>query len=552
MKFKILAAFLAALMLLSVLVGCADTEIEGEPSETETETEKPVEFLTLISEGESEYIILRSSKATAEEVAAVLKLRSTIEEKYGKKLRVMNELDAEEDQKAICIGKVPRQSVTDKIEGVGYNEYVIGVSGTDVVICGGHAAKTVEAIERFIEEVLTGEGTTLAVADNLFIMLENPNERTVLVNGTDLMEYSIVTSVNAVKALSLEAKALSEYCISEFGFGLATKTDVKEADGKEIIIGSSNRQISAELEAALAECGEDKGLIFFEKDRIYLTGNSTAAIRDAIATFKKEYLNRSLASADTLKLSTVNKTVPVVGKEYTVMSFNLMYNNPYQDLAPALVQIRESAPDILGVQECTEHFYDVLCKALGNEYGVVGEINDTSWQNWRNAIFYRKDKFELIETKTQWLSTTPSIMSKLGVAEQYRILTYAVLKDKETGKTFVHCNTHMGFGAEERPMQYNILVKLLSKLDYPMLITGDFNVDPSYEYYAQMNSAGYQSAHEMTSNNDNVPTLNTSMIDFCFVTPDTINVTSHRVLEELVDGKDTSDHNPVVVKFRLR
>ena len=143
-------------------------------------------------------------------------------------------------------------------------------------------------------------------------------------------------------------------------------------------------------------------------------------------------------------------------------------------------------------------------------------------------------------------------MSKLGVAEQYRILTYAVLKDKETGKTFVHCNTHMGFGAEERPMQYNILVKLLSKLDYPMLITGDFNVDPSYEYYAQMNSAGYQSAHEMTSNNDNVPTLNTSMIDFCFVTPDTINVTSHRVLEELVDGKDTSDHNPVVVKLRLR
>ena len=101
-------------------------------------------------------------------------------------------------------------------------------------------------------------------------------------------------------------------------------------------------------------------------------------------------------------------------------------------------------------------------------------------------------------------------------------------------------------------MQYNILVKLLSKLDYPMLITGDFNVDPSYEYYAQMNSAGYQSAHEMTSNNDNVPTLNTSMIDFCFVTPDTINVTSHRVLEELVDGKDTSDHNPVVVKLRLR
>ena len=539
-------------MLLSAFVGCTDTNADGEQSDSETETQKPVEPLTIISEGESEYIILRSSKATAEEVAAVLKLRSAIEEKYGKKLRVMNELDAEEDQKAICIGKVPRQSVTDKIEDVGYNEYVIGVSGTDVVICGGHAAKTVEAIDRFIAEVLTEEGTTLAVAGDLFIMLENPNERTVLVNGTDLMEYSIVTSSDAVKALSLEAKALSEYCISEFGFGLATKTDVKEADGKEIIIGSSNRQMSIELQTALAECGEDKGLIFFEEDRIYLTGNSTAAVRDAIVTFKKEYLNRSLATSDTLNLSTANKTVPVVGEEYTVMSFNLMYNNPYQDLAPALVQIRESNPDILGVQECTTHFYDVLCKALGNEYGVVGEINDTSWQNWRNAIFYRKDRFELVETKTQWLSTTPSIMSKLGVSEQYRILTYAVLKDKETGKTLVHCNTHMGFGAEERPMQYNILVKLLSKLDYPMLITGDFNVDPSYEYYKQMNSAGYQSAHEMTSNNDNVPTLNTSMIDFCFVTPDTINVTSHRVLEELVDGKDTSDHEPVVVKFRLR
>ena len=316
--------------------------------------------------------------------------------------------------------------------------------------------------------------------------------------------------------------------------------------------------MSDDVKSALAECGENKGLIYFEKDTIWLTGNSTAAIREAVYTFKSEYLNRSLSSGDTLSLSTENKNMELVGDEYTVMSFNILceafaeFGTPEERTDEVIAQIRKADPDMLGVQECTEYWYDTLCEALGDEYGVVGEINDTSWQRWRNAIFYRKDKFELIETKTQWLSNTPSTESKLSVSGQKRILTYATLKDKTTGKTFIHANTHMGFGESERPLQYNVLIKLLSKLKYPTVLTGDFNMTQGLRYFGQLNSAGYMGAHQMTANNDNIPTCENGMIDFCFVTPEGINVLSHEVLEEKVNGVAPSDHNAVVVKFLVR
>jgi endonuclease/exonuclease/phosphatase family metal-dependent hydrolase len=182
---------------------------------------------------------------------------------------------------------------------------------------------------------------------------------------------------------------------------------------------------------------------------------------------------------------------------------------------------------------------------------VVGELNHTSTQMWRNAIFYKKDKFELIETKTQWLSATPSVSSRLSNENQYRILTYAVLKDVKTGATFAHCNTHMTIIEEVRESQFKVLVKLLGKLDYPIVMTGDFNTRENSQYYQKITNFGLYSAHVMTSANDPAHTVSSSTIDFCFVDPAHMGVVSHEVIEETVNGVEPSDHNAVVVKFRF-
>ena len=205
---KILAILLTCLMLASSLVGCSNDKIDKESSDTQTEA--PAPKLVLVAEGASEYVILRSSKATSAEVQAIASLRGAIEEKYGVKLSIKNEYDAEDIQKAICIGEVPRQSVEELMADVGYNEYKIGVSGSDVVIYGGRYEKTIEAIERFTQEFLTDDDNILALEQDTCIMEEYANEMTVLVGGVDLAEYVIVLPTEAVDGLKLDAEALRQ------------------------------------------------------------------------------------------------------------------------------------------------------------------------------------------------------------------------------------------------------------------------------------------------------------------------------------------------------
>ena len=188
-----------------------------------------------------------------------------------------------------------------------------------------------------------------------------------------------------------------------------------------------------------------------------------------------------------------NKRVSSTGKKYKIMSFNILYadNAPgfgtVDERRPlAVKQIKEIAPDFVGMQECTEKWFDYLCEDLGCDYGYVGELNDPDRQRWRNPIFYRKDRFDLVETKTRWLTKTPDVQSKLEEPRQYRIVTHVLLRDKETGKQLVYCN-----------------------------MRGTFP--------------------------------NGNMLDFCFVSLKTVNVTSHRV----EDNIGASDHNPIVIRFSL-
>ena len=240
-----------------------------------------------------------------------------------------------------------------------------------------------------------------------------------------------------------------------------------------------------------------------------------------------------------------------------MMSFNILYadNAPgfgtVDERRPlAVKQIKETAPDFVGMQECTEKWFYYLCEDLGDEYGYAGELNDPGRQRWRNPIFYRRKKFRLLETKTRWLTETPDVQSKLEEPRQYRIVTHVRLQDRETGKEVVYCNTHIGLTKEERDYQFPILVKMLDGFSesYPTLLSGDFNMTQKWPEYKFMQSSGYMSAHELTEDHDDKGTFpNGNMLDFCFVTPSTVNVVSHRVLDNI----GASDHNPIVVRFCL-
>lgn len=511
------------------------------------ETQPQISLKSMISGGNTDYVILRADRASDDEVNAALALRERIEKACGVRMRIVNEFDAQ-PKKAIIVGNVNYGGAAELAATLGRGDYLVTVSGDYLIVCGGSAAAFDEAIALLCKEFFCSEGE-LSVNAELDVRFSAPTSGiTVTVGGRELDEFRIVVRGSAVLGENEAAKRLQTALQERFGVELSIVKDNTAATPCEIIIGDTKRDTPAGLEAATAQ----GGVVYVEGSHVYLTGKDTDAALRAVDAFINDHLAEDKVKDKALDIPEGCFAVATSDIEFTVMSFNLLVAKEVDTprFEAALTQIRQADPDLLGVQECSTFWYDFLCSKLGDEYGVVGELNGES-QKWRNAIFYRKDRFELVSTKTQWLSATPSVSSRLTGENQYRILTYAVLKDIKTGATFAHCNTHMTIIEEVRQSQFKVLVRLLDKLDYPIVLTGDFNTREGSEYYKAITDKGLRSAHTMTSVYDPAPSCGSGVIDFCFVDPTRMGVISHEIYEEAVGSVEPSDHNAVAVRVRL-
>ena len=554
--------FILALIILTMtLAGCqpagvpsADTTSAADVSDTvASDTSASDDTVRIVADGASDYMVLRADRASETEIDAAVALRKAIEEAYGIRMRIGNEIDAQPEL-AIIVGNVNYGGAAEIAASLGYYDYIITFSGQHIVICGGSPEATRTAVGVFIDKYLSKDSATLALPETLndsYRRQTLANE--VIIGGESIKKFSIFVSSTAVYSEKLAAESIRSTLLETFGINVSVNDKGAAPGDCAIIIGNVKNATSAGLDAALAACGDGQGLVYFEGTRVYITGKDTDATCRAAQTFINECLSADRVKDGVLTVPTEMLTVSTPAEAYTVMSFNLLVAKESEPdrFAAALTQINAADPDILGVQECSVLWYEFLCRNLGDRYNVVGELNHTSTQMWRNAIFYKKDKFELLETKTQWLSATPSVSSRLPDETQYRILTYAVLKDVKTGATFAHCNTHMTIIEEVRESQFKVLVKLLEKLDCPIVMTGDFNTREGTGYYQKITDFGLYSAHVMTSANDPAHTVSSSSIDFCFVDPAHMGVVRHEVIEETVNGIEPSDHNAVVVKFRF-
>lgn len=557
---KIISFILSLVTLAAVFVGCKGNGGDSESDAPLTVVDEDGTPLTVISDGSSEYVIFRSSSANAIERQAALALKNSIKEKLGVSLEIVDE-SKYGGEKAICVGNVDKDAVKELYDSIWYYDYVITVSGDDLLICGGSAEKIKEAVDRFINEYIVDGITELEIEAALLIEERKTEKKvTVTLGDNKLRDYAVVVSDGVVEAIERDASMLQKHCISNFGFGMGSLLPSSAETPLEIIIGNeTSRTQSAELKSKVESCEDNEGLVYFENGKIWLTGKTDTAIREAILTFMEDHLDPTKAQDSELKLSADNKTSSISENSYVIMSYNVLFEGyekengsvflePAERVEAVLARISKANPDVLGVQECTEFWYEALCEALGDEYDSVGEKNTTvTGQRWRNAIFYRKDKFELLDTKTYWLSKTPTVQSKHTTSSQYRIMTYAVLRDKATGETFAHVNTHLGLTAEARSYHYEYLLGLLDKINYPLLVTGDFNTTRKENTYAQMQDAGYYDARATLKEHSD-----TSAIDYVFVSYESVHVTGLYSEYEKINDIFPSDHPAVVATFCLR
>ena len=104
-----------------------------------------------------------------------------------------------------------------------------------------------------------------------------------------------------------------------------------------------------------------------------------------------------------------------------IMSFNLLCGGPghrnWPARTPLVVRtIYNADPDLLGVQEAHIGWMNAL-RACLPDYESVGVGRDDGKEAGEfSAVFYKKDKFELLDAGSFWLSETPEIMFCVRIA----------------------------------------------------------------------------------------------------------------------------------------
>lgn len=220
--------------------------------------------------------------------------------------------------------------------------------------------------------------------------------------------------------------------------------------------------------------------------------------------------------------------------------------------------LSEVSPDIVGFQEVTWLHYDYL-KDILPEYDSVITYRDNTLMSEGCPIFYRRDRFNLIDKGSFWLSETPEKMSKDWGAACYRICSYVILKEKTTDKEIVVFNTHLDHVSDEA--RINGISVVLNKIKEfggkPSILMGDLNAEPDSVTYksAVENFDDAQTVASVTMDGATYQAWGTKLekprIDYFMVSKTGITVNQYKVLCNTYDGIYPSDHFPIYINISL-
>ena len=130
-------------------------------------------------------------------------------------------------------------------------------------------------------------------------------------------------------------------------------------------------------------------------------------------------------------------------------------------------------------------------------YTWVGEnvIGDkTAQRRHYNPVFYRKDKFEVLDMGSFWYSETPSAPGSKGW-DSYspRMCNWVHFRIRANGREFYHFNSHFDhIGTTARAESAKLLVAKVREIagGKPAFCTGDFNSNQNTEAYKTIAGSG--------------------------------------------------------------
>ena len=223
--------------------------------------------------------------------------------------------------------------------------------------------------------------------------------------------------------------------------------------------------------------------------------------------------------------------------------------------------VKNQKIDVLCLQECCKNQLSDFKTAFSG-YSVVS-ISSRKRQCLNVPILYSTKKFDCMKSGTFWLSEHPDTKGKGWDAASSRLVTWARLKDKQTGKVLFVFNTHLdNIGKIARIESMKLIKSYMNAIanGFPILLAGDMNSTPKSMTYklAIADKVPMFDAYKVASKKTGVGyTFHkyglscTMRLDYVFVS-DSIRVDNITIpKEKKVKGCFMSDHNPVVVTISL-
>ncbi|MBQ3207803.1 MAG: endonuclease/exonuclease/phosphatase family protein, partial [Bacteroidales bacterium] len=276
----------------------------------------------------------------------------------------------------------------------------------------------------------------------------------------------------------------------------------------------------------------------------------------------------AILAAFLLMLPFISSAADKQEKDYDlkVISYNIRMGaakdgtNSWEFRYPATaLMIEDQKPDVFGLQEAFSYQVRFIAENF-KDYDNVGVGRDNGKDKGEfMSIFWNKKTVKMVKWGTFWLSETPEKPSMGWDAACKRTATWALMKDKRTGKMFYFVNTHLDHkGKEAQRKGLELIVSRIDEINpkgYPMILTGDFNIKPDNVALKGLEEK-MQSARKIAPKTDNAATFNNwgkaksdMVIDYIYVSGFSACPEYHTINEKYGDWKYISDHYPIYAKL---
>jgi endonuclease/exonuclease/phosphatase family metal-dependent hydrolase len=177
----------------------------------------------------------------------------------------------------------------------------------------------------------------------------------------------------------------------------------------------------------------------------------------------------------------------------SILTFNIRFENPIEMMSSASTNwknrknsisalLKKLDTDIICIQECVIPQLKFLRRELESKYFYYGALNNNLSWHWSdiNAIFYKFEKYKLLNSGTNWFSSTPTQIGSKSYGNFIpRAFNWIILEHKSLRLKLLVMNTHLDvLNPESRIKCVEQMASFLKSMEYEydlLLLAGDFN-----------------------------------------------------------------------------